>query len=153
MAKAFIGFGSNLGNRRDFIARAEKLLEESGLLSVTGRSSIDETDPVEFLDQPRFMNRVISAATKLSPLELLDLLLDTESLLGRVRTVHLGPRTIDCDLLLYDDVIMKSDRLVLPHPGIVRRAFLLKQILEIDPDALDPVSGRRYSEIEASVSD
>lgn len=151
MATAFIGFGSNLGNRRDFIIRAEKLLEESGLLSVTGRSSIDETDPVEVVDQPRFMNRVVSAATKLSPLELLDLLLETENTLGRVRSVPRGPRTIDCDLLLYDDIVMQSSRLVLPHPGIIRRVFLLKQILEIDPDATDPVSGRRYAEIAASV--
>lgn len=151
MATAFIGFGSNLGNRRDFIIRAEKLLEESGLLSVTGRSSIDETDPVEVVDQPRFMNRVVSAATKLSPLELLDLLLETECRLGRVRSVPRGPRTIDCDLLLYDDIVMQSSRLVLPHPGIIRRVFLLKQILEIDPDAADPVSGRRYAEIAASV--
>lgn len=153
MATAFIGFGSNLGNRRDFIIRAEKLLEDSGLLSVTGRSSIDETDPVEVVDQPRFMNRVVSAATRLSPLELLDLLLETESTLGRVRSVPRGPRTIDCDLLLYDDVVMQSSRLVLPHPGIVRRFFLLKQILEIDPDAADPVSGKRYSEIAASVQE
>ncbi|HQO01167.1 MAG TPA: 2-amino-4-hydroxy-6-hydroxymethyldihydropteridine diphosphokinase [Spirochaetota bacterium] len=151
MATAFIGFGSNLGNRRDFIIRAEKLLEDSGLLSVAGRSSIDETDPVEVVDQPRFMNRVVSAATKLSPLELLDLLLETENTLGRVRSVPRGPRTIDCDLLLYDDIVMQSSRLVLPHPGIIRRVFLLKQILEIDPDATDPVSGRRYAEIAASV--
>ncbi|HPB82239.1 MAG TPA: 2-amino-4-hydroxy-6-hydroxymethyldihydropteridine diphosphokinase [Spirochaetota bacterium] len=151
MATAFIGFGSNLGNRRDFIIRAEKLLEDSGLLSVAGRSSIDETDPVEVVAQPRFMNRVVSAATKLSPLELLDLLLETENTLGRVRSVPRGPRTIDCDLLLYDDIVMQSSRLVLPHPGIIRRVFLLKQILEIDPDATDPVSGRRYAEIAASV--
>ncbi|HQP47731.1 MAG TPA: 2-amino-4-hydroxy-6-hydroxymethyldihydropteridine diphosphokinase [Spirochaetota bacterium] len=151
MATAFIGFGSNLGNRRDFIIRAEKLLEDSGLLSVAGRSSIDETDPVEVVAQPRFMNRVVSAATKLSPLELLDLLLETENTLGRVRSVPRGPRTIDCDLLLYDDIVMQSSRLVLPHPGIIRRVFLLKQILEIDPDAADPVSGRRYAEIAASV--
>lgn len=151
MALAFIGLGSNLGDRRNFIEQAEKLLVETGLLSVTGRSSIDETEPVDLVDQPRFMNRVISATTKLSPLALLDCLLDTESRLGRVRSVSKGPRTIDCDLLLYDDVVMQSSRLVLPHPGITGRDFVMKQILEIDPDAADPVSGRKYSVIAASV--
>lgn len=151
MAVVFIGLGSNLGNRRDFIERAEKMLGDTGLLSVTGRSAIDETDPVDLVDQPRFMNRVISASTQLSPHDLLDLLLDTENRLGRVRAVPKGPRTIDCDLLLYDNVVMQSSRLILPHPGITGRDFVMKQILAIDPDAADPVSGRAYSRIAGSL--
>lgn len=132
MAIAFIGLGSNLGDRRSNLERAVSNLKAS--INVLARSSLYETEPIGRLDQPPFLNAVAKIQTSLSPKKLLALLLSVEEGLGRIRAVHWGPRTIDLDLLLYDDLIVQSPDLTLPHPEMTKRAFVLIPLSEVEPD-------------------
>jgi 2-amino-4-hydroxy-6-hydroxymethyldihydropteridine diphosphokinase len=129
---AYIGLGSNLGDRRAMIAGA---LERLGPRRV---SRIVETEPWGRLDQPRFLNAVAEIETGLEPGELLDRLLDLERGLGRVRREPWGPRTIDLDLLLYGDRRVASDALSVPHPRLHERRFVLEGLAELCPECKVP---------------
>jgi 2-amino-4-hydroxy-6-hydroxymethyldihydropteridine diphosphokinase len=129
---AYIGLGSNLGDRRAMIAGA---LER---LSPRRVSRIIETEPWGRADQPRFLNAVAEIETELEPGELLDRLLDVERSLGRVRREPWGPRTIDLDLLLYGDRRVASDSLSVPHPRLHQRRFVLEGLAELCPDCKVP---------------
>jgi 2-amino-4-hydroxy-6-hydroxymethyldihydropteridine diphosphokinase len=131
MRTAYIGLGSNLGDRQQHIYSAVESLHRHRAVSVQRCSSLYETAPVGLLDQPYFLNMVIAVQSSLRPSELLDLLLETEQRLGRVRDIRWGPRTIDLDLLLYGDVDQHDDHLELPHPRMKERAFVLIPLLEI----------------------
>lgn len=147
MARAFIGLGSNLGDRENYLARARELLAEADDITLLAVSSVDETEPVEMTDQPMFLNQVALVETGLPPRELLRRLLDVEEMLGRRRLVRKGPRTIDLDLLLYDGLVYRDEALTVPHPGIMERPFVLKHLLELDGELADPVSGKKYREV------
>lgn len=146
MSAVYIGLGSNLGSREQFLASARKRIAESAG-RVVAESSVLETRAVDYTDQPDFLNQVIKIETELDPLQLLDELKRIEAALGRSRTFPKGPREIDLDILLYDDIILKSEKLVLPHPAIVHRGFVMKHLVELDPELRDPVTGRMYREI------
>ncbi len=138
--RSFIGIGSNLGDRLWYIRAALKAMEESPGLDVLACSQVADTRPVDNLDQPHFLNQVVSVDTSLSPHGLLTILQAIETNLGRKRTVWKGPRTIDLDILLYGDRVVGHPSLTIPHAQLLNRLFLVRQILEIDPDAVDPAS-------------
>ncbi|MFC6335187.1 2-amino-4-hydroxy-6-hydroxymethyldihydropteridine diphosphokinase [Paenibacillus septentrionalis] len=132
---AYIALGSNLGDREQWLLQAIKALEARANISVEAVSALYETDPVGYTDQDAFLNMAIKVSTTLSPLELLREQLDIENELGRVRQVRWGPRTIDLDLLLYDNVSLETEQLILPHPRMLERAFVLvplHDVLELD---------------------
>jgi 2-amino-4-hydroxy-6-hydroxymethyldihydropteridine diphosphokinase len=140
---AYVGLGSNLGDREGFLRRAVEALAADPDIDVTEVSRVRETDPVGFVDQPRFLNAVVRLETDLGPRELLDRLLATELALGRVRDgPRFGPRTIDLDLLLYDDDEIDEPGLTVPHPLLAERRFVLEPLRELDPDLVVPGQGR-----------
>jgi 2-amino-4-hydroxy-6-hydroxymethyldihydropteridine diphosphokinase len=135
VARAFVGLGSNLGNPPALIAAALELLGSEEGIEVVAVSTLRETDPVGYEDQPRFLNGVAELDTELPPSELLGRLLEIERRLGRVRGQgpRFGPRTIDLDLLLVDGVILDEPGLTLPHPRLQERRFVLEPLAELDP--------------------
>lgn len=142
MHTAYIGIGSNLGERDVTIRDALELLAANPELEVEAVSSIRETDPVGVVDQPRFLNAAIRLATELAPGPLLERLLAVEQQLGRVRTEErYGPRTIDLDLLLYGDEIIDEPGLRVPHPRLAERRFVLEPLAELDPGLVVPGLG------------
>jgi len=144
MAFAYIGLGSNLDDRKKNLdAAADAIASNPGTI-VVKKSTIIETDPVDYLNQPRFLNQVILIETDLAPLELLRHLQQIETDLGRSRTIPKGPRTIDLDILLYDTIVMETGDLTIPHPQIKNREFILKHLVELGPELTDPVSGDAY---------
>jgi 2-amino-4-hydroxy-6-hydroxymethyldihydropteridine diphosphokinase len=140
--RAFIGLGSNLGNRGELILRAVGLLQADPDLDVLALSTIRETDPVGIEDQPRFLNGAVAVETSLSAGELLDRLLAIERRLGRTREGPPGgPRTIDLDLLLYGEEVLDEPGLQVPHPRLVERRFALEPLHELDPELTIPGAG------------
>ncbi|HXH87532.1 MAG TPA: 2-amino-4-hydroxy-6-hydroxymethyldihydropteridine diphosphokinase [Gaiellaceae bacterium] len=139
---AFIGLGSNLGEREETLRRALELLGERAGVRVVAVSPLHETDPVGYLDQPRFLNGAAQLETELTPLALLDALLDVEKALGRVREgPRFGPRTLDLDLLLYGDTVVDEPGLTVPHPRLHERRFVLEPLAELDPALVVPGRG------------
>jgi 2-amino-4-hydroxy-6-hydroxymethyldihydropteridine diphosphokinase len=131
---AFIALGSNVGNRYDNITNAIKKLKSYPGIELVNYSSIYETDPVGYEDQDLFLNMVIEIRTALSAMELLELCLKTELDLGRKREVKWGPRTIDLDILLYNQENIETKKLIVPHPRMFERAFVMIPLLEINHD-------------------
>ena len=141
----YLGLGSNLGNRRDNLERALELIGQR--LKITQKSSIYETDPEDYLDQPRFLNLVCHAYTLLEPQALLALVKGIEVKLGRTPGRHSGPRVIDIDILLYGDRRVNEPELEIPHPRLDKRAFVLVPLNQIAPDLLHPVSGKSVKQL------
>jgi 2-amino-4-hydroxy-6-hydroxymethyldihydropteridine diphosphokinase len=141
VTRAYIGLGSNLGEREAAIREALGLLGRR--VDVVAVSSLRETEPWGYEDQPRFVNAAATVETELSPRELLDVLLAVERELGRDRGSGLryGPRTIDVDLLLYNDAIVDEPGLVVPHPHLHARRFALEPLCELDPALVVPGHG------------
>jgi 2-amino-4-hydroxy-6-hydroxymethyldihydropteridine diphosphokinase len=132
VALVYIGLGANLGDRETTIRRALQLLE-SGDTTVVGVSTLRETDPVGYEEQPAFLNGAAALQTELGPRQLLDRLMAVELELGRDRSgPKFGPRTIDLDLLLYDGRSVSEPGLEVPHPRLHERAFVLEPLLELD---------------------
>jgi 2-amino-4-hydroxy-6-hydroxymethyldihydropteridine diphosphokinase len=147
MARVYIGIGSNLGDRRANIVRAKEALARIDGVAIVRESSMEETRPVDFLEQPDFMNQVVLVETDIAPRGLLKILQRIEDSMGRERTVPKGPRIIDLDMLLYGSESIDSDDLKVPHPEILRRPFVLRQLLEVEPGLADPVSRTPYREV------
>lgn len=145
--RAYIGLGSNLGDRRATLERAVELLDAPDL-TVLAVSELRETDPVGYLDQPRFLNGAAAVETELPAPELLERLLAVERELGRERdaAVRFGPRTVDLDLLLYGSQTIDEPGLTVPHPRLAERRFVLEPLAELDP-ALTLPDGRAVREI------
>jgi 2-amino-4-hydroxy-6-hydroxymethyldihydropteridine diphosphokinase len=143
MARAFVGIGANLGEPERQIRAALGELAASDRVELVAVSSLRETDPVGYEDQPRFLNGAAVVETELSPRELLERLLEIERILGRTRGEgpRFGPRTIDLDLLLYGDEIVQEAGLTLPHPRLAQRRFALEPLAELDPDLEIPGHG------------
>jgi len=129
--QCYIGIGSNLGGRHKYIDTAIEELKNSKDIKVRRVSSIYETEPVSDIPQGRFLNGVLEIETDLSPVKLLKALNKIEKNLGRVRTVKNGPRTIDLDILYYGDRKIKEKDLVIPHPKIKEREFVLRGLREL----------------------
>lgn len=129
----YIGIGSNMGDRQAYIDKALSMLRETPGIGITAVSSIIETEPYGGVEQDPFLNGVIGISTYLSPHALLDRLHEIENACGRERTVHWGPRTLDLDILLYDDLHINDNELTIPHPDMKNREFVLKPLAEIAP--------------------
>jgi len=133
----YIGIGSNLGDREENCKKAIALLEQKGI-KVLKRSTLYETEPWGFKKQPKYINMAIEAVTDLEPEELLRTLKEIEVIMGRVTGVRWGARVIDLDILLYDDIIIKTPHLKIPHQYMQEREFVLKPLCEIAPDKVHP---------------
>jgi 2-amino-4-hydroxy-6-hydroxymethyldihydropteridine diphosphokinase len=135
MTRAYVGIGSNLGNPRKTIAAALDLLRADAGIELLAVSSLRETDPVGYENQPRFLNGAAALETELPPRKLLERLLAIERQLGRIRrdTPRFGPRTIDLDLLLYGQETLDEPGLTVPHPRLHERRFALEPLVELDP--------------------
>ncbi|MFN4183448.1 MAG: 2-amino-4-hydroxy-6-hydroxymethyldihydropteridine diphosphokinase [Hyphomonas sp.] len=134
MAEAALGLGSNLGDRQAHLAGALIALEHWEGVTVSAVSSLWETPPWGIEEQPHFLNACVLIETSLSPMDLLEACLTIEREHGRERSLRWGPRTLDMDVLYYDDVEMAGERLILPHPRMLLRSFVLAPLAEIAPD-------------------
>jgi len=146
----YLALGSNLGDRRGNLAAALQRLRE--IVNIDRVSSVYETEPVGYLDQPRFLNIVCCGKTWLSAEELLQYAKGIEVELGRQPTFRNGPRPIDIDILLYDDLMLEQPDLIIPHPRMAERAFVLVPLTEIAPDVVDPSTGCTAQELLNTVS-
>jgi 2-amino-4-hydroxy-6-hydroxymethyldihydropteridine diphosphokinase len=153
MSTAHIALGSNLGDRAKTLATAKDRLKRLG--RVEACSSLYETEPVGFHEQPAFLNAVLALDTELEPLPLLHALLAIERDLGRDRrhSVLNGPRTLDLDLLLMGDRVVATEELALPHPALARRRFVLAPLAEIAPQLRHPQSNQTIAELLARLPD
>ena len=129
MTNVFLGIGGNLGDRRATMRRA--VAEIRAVVDDVRMSSLYETAAWGVTDQPSFLNAVVRGSTELSPLELLDAMQAIENQLGRVRTLHWGPRTIDIDILLYGSDVIDEPRLKVPHPYMAQRGFVLRPLADL----------------------
>jgi 2-amino-4-hydroxy-6-hydroxymethyldihydropteridine diphosphokinase len=151
MAEALLAFGGNLGNARETLAQAIAMLCDGTYVRLTVRSSDYSTPPWGVEDQPRFVNLAIAVETTLAPHALLARAQAVERAFGRDRTRErrYGPRTVDIDLIAYDDVVLETSGLTLPHPRLFERAFVLVPLAEIAPDRL--IGGVRVRDALARV--
>ncbi len=131
--RVFLGLGSNLGDRRRNLLSALRALDSLPGVRVIEVSSIYESEPWGPVEQPDFLNLVALVATRRSPREMLEACREVEEALGRVREVRWGPRVIDVDILLYDDIALEEEDLVIPHPRMAERDFVLIPLRELDP--------------------
>jgi 2-amino-4-hydroxy-6-hydroxymethyldihydropteridine diphosphokinase len=146
----YLGLGSNMGNREENLERALDLISQR--MRVGKVSSIYDTDPVGNTDQPRFLNAVCQAFTRLAPEGLLALAKGIESKMGRYGKSG-DPRPIDIDILLYDETVMETPELVIPHPKMAQRAFVLVPLAEVAPELVHPVSGKTIREMKQDIKE
>ena len=140
MVKAYLGLGSNIGDRAHQLQQAIRIIDQYQYIDVTSISPIYETEPVGYTDQPQFLNLCIEIETTLDPQELLKRCLETEEALHRVRKIRWGPRTLDVDILLYGNEIIEEDNLIIPHPRMTERAFVLIPLNDIASKHIEPRS-------------
>ena len=149
---AFLGLGSNLGDRLGHLKQALKALRDREI-PLLGASSVYETDPVGFLEQPSFLNAVVEVGWRGAPRDLLERCLAVERVMGRERRVRNGPRTLDIDILLFGDRVHREAGLEIPHPRLHERRFVLVPLEEIAPGILHPALKRTVRELLASCAD
>jgi len=141
-----VGLGSNLGDRVFHLRSAVQAMEEAGL-RMTAFSSVVETPPVGYLDQPPFLNLVVRASTDLPPRQVLAIFHSVERMAGRVSLFRNGPRTLDLDLLFFDQRIIRYPELRVPHPRWKGRSFVVMPLLEVAPGLRDPETGCSVEEV------
>jgi len=146
----YLGLGTNLGKRTDNLQAAAAALPPA--VKVLRVSSIYETEPWGYIEQPAFLNQVIEAETLLAPLELLAHLKHIEADLGRQPTFRFGPRLIDLDILFYGDWVIDLPELRIPHPHLAERAFVLAPLAELAPTLRHPQTGKTILELAANIS-
>ena len=150
MNTSFLSLGSNLGDRQSLLNEALHRLETAGV-HVVHRSTIHETEPQDYLDQPRFLNMAVEVETDLTPQELLATIQKIETEMGRQRTIPKGPRTIDIDILFYANQIISEAGLEIPHPRLTERHFVLDPLQEIAPEFRHPAKGKTVRELRAAL--
>ncbi|RBW67663.1 2-amino-4-hydroxy-6-hydroxymethyldihydropteridine diphosphokinase [Bacillus taeanensis] len=149
----YIGIGSNIGDREKYLQQALVQLNKHEEVSVTNISSIYETDPVGYTNQAAFLNMAAELKTELPPLELLNVLQKIEHHLNRKREIHWGPRTIDLDILLYNDENIESEKLKIPHPHMYERAFVLIPLYEVNSNLILKTVNQPIGEIITELPD
>ena len=152
MVHVYLGLGTNLGDRAEALQEALTRLDAAGIC-VSAVSSVYETEPVGVRDQPWFLNLVCVVETDQSPCDLLTSLRNIECAMGRSRTVRWGPRPIDLDILIYDDLIQDDPCLTIPHPRMTERAFVLQPLAEISPDLVFPGTELTIEDLLQQLSD
>ncbi len=151
MPLVYLGLGTNLGDRPANLENARKALQQA--MTILRASSIYETEPWGFQDQPAFLNQVLKVSTSFEPLKLLDFLKNVESEMGRLANFRYGPRLIDLDILLYGRQVIKTQGLQIPHPHLHERAFVLEPLAEIAPNLVHPLMHKRISTLLAQAED
>ena len=144
--QAYVGAGSNMGDRSAYLSEAERKLKEDGNIRNFRAAAVIETEPYGYVEQDPFLNTVFAFDTLYEPEELLDRLHELEQAARRERKIHWGPRTLDLDILLYDDRVTESPELTLPHPEMHRRLFVLVPLCELNPYGVHPLYRRRFVE-------
>lgn len=134
--KVYLSMGSNIGNKVDYLDKAVDAFKKSEDIHNVKVSSYYSTDPVGYLNQDEFVNIAVELDTQLNPYDLLDLCHKIENDLDRVRTIRWGPRTIDIDIILYDDIEMNEEELIIPHPRMKERGFVLIPLLELNRELI-----------------
>jgi 2-amino-4-hydroxy-6-hydroxymethyldihydropteridine diphosphokinase len=150
---AYIGMSSNLGDKINNCRKALKEIESENGIMVLKRSSLYKSEPVGYKNQDWFINLVIKIKTSLIPIDLLKIINNIENKLKRVRIIRWGPRTIDLDILLYNNDIIELPELRIPHPLLHKRRFVLLPFSEIDPDIVHPLLNKKISEILKELDD
>ncbi|HBC95926.1 MAG TPA: 2-amino-4-hydroxy-6-hydroxymethyldihydropteridine pyrophosphokinase [Clostridium sp.] len=145
--RAYIAVGSNMGDRRKNIKSAVDILDESAFNKVVKVSKLYNTQPVGYLNQEDFLNGALELKTLLSPEKLMDFLLDVEKKLKRERKIKWGPRTLDLDVILYDDLVTENGKVVIPHPRMHKRLFVLKPLCDIAPFTVHPILKKRIVDL------
>jgi 2-amino-4-hydroxy-6-hydroxymethyldihydropteridine diphosphokinase len=145
MPMVYLGLGSNVGEKEQHLTEALFLISQ--ICTIQKKSHLYRTEPVGYLKQDWFLNCVIEVQTDLSPEELLSSLLAIEHSLGRIKTVPKGPRIIDIDILFYADQIIQTHQLIIPHPSVHERLFMLRPLLDINPDFVHPVLKKSIKEL------
>jgi 2-amino-4-hydroxy-6-hydroxymethyldihydropteridine diphosphokinase len=152
--RVYLSVGSNLGDKLDNCQKGISLLVESGQCRLLKISRFYRTSPVDFIDQAWFVNAAVMIGTDLDPLALLDRLLAIQQGMGRKPdTVRFGPRIVDLDILLFDDRILQTPRLVIPHPRMHKRAFVLQPICDINPTVIHPVMAKTAAQLLDGLDD
>jgi 2-amino-4-hydroxy-6-hydroxymethyldihydropteridine diphosphokinase len=150
----FISVGSNLGGKLDNCLRGIAALTESAESSLLEASRFFRTSPVDYADQDWFVNAAVKIKTSLAPLVLLDKLVSIQQQMGRkADSVRFGPRVLDLDILLYDDWVIRTPRLTIPHPRMHKRAFVLQPICDINPSIIHPVLGQTVADLLSHLDD
>jgi len=153
MSLAYISFGSNLGNRLKNIKRGLQLVSRNRSITITKKSSLYETEPVGYENQGWFLNGVIEIETFVLPHKLLSLIKKVERIMGRKRRIRWGPREIDLDILLYNQRCVDTPGLIIPHPRMHERGFVLVPLVEIAPRVIHPIFKKSVQQLLAKLTD
>ena len=145
--EVYLSLGSNLGNRRANLAKALRLLRDS--VEIVKVSSVYDTEPVGVGEQPRFLNMMCCIDTDMGPKQLLSFVKGIESKMGRELKLRNAPRDIDIDIIFYGDTIMDTPELIIPHPRMRERAFVLVPFAEMAPEVVHPATGERVGDLAA----
>lgn len=149
--RVYISAGTNMGDRKANLKFALDSLAKR--VTVSNTSSYYETEPVGFLEQPWFLNLVVELKTDLAPPELLSFCQEIETSRGRIRAFPNAPRTLDLDILLYGDIVTNQEHLIIPHPRLQERKFVLEPLVQIAPDIIHPVLGKSMRSLLKECSD
>lgn len=149
---AYVALGSNLGDSQRYLNDAISSISKNKYMRNASSSSFIKTPPYGYTKQPDFLNACMVFDTLYTPLELLDFLQSLEQTANRVREIHWGPRTLDLDILFYDDITLYTDELKIPHPEIQKRAFVLEPLMELNPYLIHPVLNKSVYELYHSLS-